>query len=365
MGSVKDLTIIEAPDKERSGRGRFFFSDRYSVFDWGKMPDDIQNKGASLCIISAYLLEKLEEMGIKTHYLGVVEDNEVKKLMDIKTIPTSMEVSLVRVIKPQLPDGRIRLIRRNDLIPSLIRVIIPQVPYGCYDYSCYNHEQANFLIPLEVIYRNYLPEGSSVFKRLSDGQLTIKDMGLTVHPVPGQKLDNPMLDFSTKLETIDRYINPKEAKTIAGLSEHEFQEILRITGVIDNLISEETCKIGLVNEDGKVEFGFDADRQLILVDVLGTPDECRFTFEGLPVSKEVARIFYRNTAWFRDIEKAKKMSSIYWKEMVYVMPEPLPSRLCELISMLYQAVANEMTGRVWFNGVPGLREILKEIKLFL
>ncbi|MFH1096742.1 MAG: phosphoribosylaminoimidazolesuccinocarboxamide synthase [Candidatus Desantisbacteria bacterium] len=340
MGSVKDLTILEATDKEKIGRGRFFFSDRYSVFDWGKMPDDIANKGASLCIISAYLLEKLEEMGIKTHYLGVVEDGEAKRLMNVKTIPTSMEVKLVRIVKPEMPEE-------------------------CYDYSSYTTEQANLLIPLEVIYRNYLPEGSSVFKRLKEGQLTIEDMGLTKDPVPGQKLDNPMLDFSTKLETIDRYISHKEAKTIAGLKENEFQEILKITEMINNLISEETRKIGLVNEDGKVEFGFDADRRLILVDVLGTPDECRFTFEGLPVSKEVARIFYRNTAWFKDIEKAKKMSSIYWKEMVYVMPEPLPLRLCELISMLYQAVANEMTGRVWFEGVPGLREILGEIKLVL
>jgi phosphoribosylaminoimidazole-succinocarboxamide synthase len=338
MGSVKDLIILEMPEEEKIGRGRFFFSDRYSVFDWGKMPDDIQNKGAALCIISAYLLEKLEERGIKTHYLGVVEDDVAKKLVEIETIPSCMEASLVRVIKPEVQNG-------------------------CYDYSCYNHDKTNLLIPLEVIYRNYLPDGSSVFKRLRDRQLTVEDMGLTIDPVPGQKLDPAMIDFSTKLETIDRYINCEEAKNISKLKEEEFCEILRITRVINRLITEEAGRIGLVNEDGKVEFGFDPQRRLILVDVLGTPDECRFTFDGLPVSKEIARIFYRKTTWFQDVEKAKKASSVLWKEMVTTPPPPLPSRLCELISMLYQAVANEMTGRVWFKNIPELKKILEEINL--
>ncbi|HAG08789.1 MAG TPA: phosphoribosylaminoimidazolesuccinocarboxamide synthase, partial [Desulfotomaculum sp.] len=36
MGSVKDLTVQEMPVENKSGRGRFLFSDRYSVFDWGE-----------------------------------------------------------------------------------------------------------------------------------------------------------------------------------------------------------------------------------------------------------------------------------------------------------------------------------------
>jgi len=35
-----------------------------------------------------------------------------------------------------------------------------------YDYSVYTSRLKNFLIPLEIIYRNGLPEGSSVFKKL-------------------------------------------------------------------------------------------------------------------------------------------------------------------------------------------------------
>lgn len=72
MGSVKDLEIVKPPTESESGIGRFHFSDRYSVFDWGEMPDRLSEKGASLCVMGAYCFEKLEEIGIRTHYRGLV-----------------------------------------------------------------------------------------------------------------------------------------------------------------------------------------------------------------------------------------------------------------------------------------------------
>jgi phosphoribosylaminoimidazole-succinocarboxamide synthase len=35
MGSVKDLTVLKKPEGNEAGLGRFVYSDRYSVFDWG------------------------------------------------------------------------------------------------------------------------------------------------------------------------------------------------------------------------------------------------------------------------------------------------------------------------------------------
>ncbi len=144
MGSVKDLVVIEKTEKNKTGRAQFVFSDRYSVFDWGEMPDQIQAKGAAICITTAYFFEKLEEKGIRTHYKGLVEEAEVKRLPELNSPQSRMEMKLLRVLKPH--------IRENT-----------------YDYSIYRAERANFLIPLEVIYRNSLPEGSSVFKRLKEG----------------------------------------------------------------------------------------------------------------------------------------------------------------------------------------------------
>ena len=75
MGSVKDLEVIQKPTEASMGVGRFHFSDRYSVFDWGEMPDQIDAKGAALCLMGAYCFEKLEDAGIKTHYKGLVGPN--------------------------------------------------------------------------------------------------------------------------------------------------------------------------------------------------------------------------------------------------------------------------------------------------
>ena len=73
MGSVKDLEVINKPQKGKMGIGRFHFSDRYSVFDWGEMPDHIDGKGAALCLMGACCFEKLEEKGVRTHYRGLVD----------------------------------------------------------------------------------------------------------------------------------------------------------------------------------------------------------------------------------------------------------------------------------------------------
>ncbi|MEM4702816.1 MAG: phosphoribosylaminoimidazolesuccinocarboxamide synthase, partial [Archaeoglobaceae archaeon] len=78
MGSVKDLIVIKEPS-DGLGEGIFVFSDRYSVFDYGEMPDKIDGKGSSLCLISAFFFEKIEESGIRTHYMGLLEDGKLKR----------------------------------------------------------------------------------------------------------------------------------------------------------------------------------------------------------------------------------------------------------------------------------------------
>lgn len=340
MGSVKDLIVLKKPDNNNPGIGRFIFSDRYSVFDWGEMPNHIKDKGKALCVTGAYFFERLEEIGIKTHYLGVVENEKSKHLPQLNEPSNCMEFKLFRVITPQ---------QKND----------------SYDYSIYRKERTNFLIPLEVIYRNSLPEGANLLKRLKDGKLKLKDIGFERIPLPEEKLKTPLLDVSTKLESTDRYITWKEAEKLTGSTKSEMEEIKRIILSINELITEEVKRIGLFNEDGKMEFGFDEFRDIVLVDVLGTPDECRFTFEGIPMCKEIARIFYRKTSWYKEVEEAKKRNKVNWKKTVDTPPPSLSYRLAELISMVYKDIANEITQRIWFRDTPPLKEIMYEIKDFI
>ena len=336
MGSVKDLVVLKSSTPFKFGTGNFVFSDRYSVFDWGEMPNYIANKGKALCLIGSYFFEKLEDMGIKTHYMGLVENEEVKRLRQLDAPVNTMQVKLVQVIKPKMR-------------------------HGIYDYSVYDQGVSNFLVPLEIIYRNALPEGSSVFKRLINGTLKLETIGLKNIPEPGKGLENPILEVSTKLEATDRYLTWDEAKEIAGINDSETELIKRTTLQINDLITRETERMGLVHEDGKLEYGIDADCQLTLVDVLGTPDECRFAFQGIPVSKEAARIFYRSTTWYAEVEEAKKQDQVRWKELVNSSPPPLPEELEKLISQLYMAFCNELTGVTWF-GTSSLREVLFELK---
>lgn len=339
MGSVKDLKVITPATVHSSGIGLFSFSDRYSVYDWGEMPDMISNKGKALCIIGAFFFEALEKQGISTHYLGLTEEGETKKLADLEKPSNGMQVRLLNVFKPLLTGDT-------------------------YDYSSYHKGMTNYLIPLEIIYRNQLPEGSSVLKRLRNGSLKLGDIGLKEMPSPGTKLFPPIFDVSTKLETTDRYMDWTQAQNISGLSKTDIIELKKKLLLIDSVITDNVSKIGIVNEDGKFEFGMDENRAMIVVDVLGTPDECRFTYEGIPVSKEVVRIWYRKSEWYDRVEKAKKKDKIGWKKLVTRGPEPLPIRMVELISSLYLSFCNELTGRKWFD-TPDLRNTLLEIKNYI
>jgi phosphoribosylaminoimidazole-succinocarboxamide synthase len=346
MGSVKDLEVVKKPTKTRMGVGRFYFSDRYSVFDWGEMPDHIDGKGAALCLMGAYCFERLEEKGIRTHYRGLVDGKgKVLHFNELEKPTNVMEFHLVNVYKPKayVEDGKLK-----------------------YDYSFYTLKLKNFLIPLEIIYRNGLPEGSSVFKRLEQGLVTLEDLGLDHYPKVGERLAKPIFDVSTKFEESDRYLTWREAQQLTGLTDSELEEVKAVLLKVNETITEIAAKADLVNEDGKIELAFDDKRRLMVADVVGTLDECRFTYQGLHVSKEVARIYYRRTEWAREVEQAKQKAREHgiknWKTLVKVQPPKLDPKLKTLISQMYMAAANEMTGKKMFE-VPKLAEIMRSISV--
>lgn len=327
MGSVKDLVIIKEP-KDSLGVGRFIFSDRYSVFDYGEMPDKIEDKGKALCMISAYFFERLEEIEIKTHYIGLVEDEKTKRFDEVDSPVNTMEVKLVRVVKPV--NG---------------------------DYSIFKEFMGNFLIPLEIIYRNSIPEGSSLLRRIKRGEARAVDFGLSKIE-PNMKLEKPIVDFSTKLEDVDRYLSYEEAKGIAGLSDEEFEKLKELVIEVDELITREVSKVGLENDDGKIEVAFDENRNFMVVDAVGTPDECRFSMNGFEVSKELLRKYYRKTEWYERVKAYKGRDG--WREAVGVPPK-LPDSVREGVSNLYRAFCNEVTGKRLFDA-PKLKEVVGELK---
>jgi len=339
MGSVKELVIENAPANLVLGRGTFDFSNDYSVFDWGKMPDKLLFKGRVLCMLGAFNFELMEREGIQTHYLGLDEDGSTKKFKEV--IEPSNEMKVMVIKKPELEFSR-----------------------GKYCYDLFNKKAGrNFLVPLEVIFRNSIPLGSSVRKRFKP-----KDLGLKNRKWPKEniKLKKPMIDFSTKFESKDRYLSEKEALKISNLSEERFEELKKIAATVNKIITKQARKNKMVHEDGKIEL-FCFKDELFVADVAGTFDENRFSFKGMEISKEVIRQHYKRTQpkWVEAIDKAKKKAEEKkksdWKKFVKINPEPLPCELAELVSEMYCAGANTYTGKKLFD-VRDLEKVLKDIE---
>ncbi len=302
MGSVKNLKVIREPAETEEGEGLFEFTDDFSVFDYGKMPDTIPGKGEALCRMASYNFGRLEA---NSHFLGFVKPDKM----------------------------RVRIVRKDGV------------------------GDRNRMVPLEIMFRNELPEGSSVFKRLASGTLSLADIGLKSMPKPGEALPMPMLDVSTKYEATDRYLDWKEASEIARISAAQLVEIKALALEVNGLITSRANAIGLRHADGKIECALDGRGRLMVVDVFGTLDENRFLLGGIHLSKQVLRDHYKSTPWFIELEAAKKAGA---PKREWPAPPRLPKELVKIVSDLYKSTTEAWTGeRVW--RAPAISDVCREL----
>ncbi|WP_121820604.1 phosphoribosylaminoimidazolesuccinocarboxamide synthase [Halostella salina] len=345
MTSVKEFRIEAAATEDELGRGSFVFTDDYSVFDWGKMPDEIPDKGASLCAMGAYNFELLEDAGIPTHYRGVVPagGDDPVPLAEAAEPPREMAIDLTQV--PDLPhEGR------------------------DYDYDAY-HDAAggNYLVPLEIVFRNRVPVGSSLRRRTDPA-----DHGLDFDEWPDEvvDLDEPIVEFSTKYEEGDRYLDRAEADRIAGAASIDDLEAVALE--VNRVVTERADEAGLTHEDGKIECLYygaaaaadgerttgSANGEIRVADVVGTFDENRFSYEGTQISKEVLRQYHKRTQpeWVDAVKTAKaeaeRRDVADWKRLCDARPEPLDDDVVAVARDLYAAGANAYVGRDLFDAPP-------------
>lgn len=340
MTSVKEFRIDREPTADALGEGAFVFTDAYSVFDWGPMPDAVPRKGATLCTMGAFNFELLEDRDVPTHYRGVGgsdSDGEAGPLAARSTPPTEMAIDLTRV--PDLPhDGRE------------------------YDYEAY-HEAGggNYLIPLEVVFRNRVPEGSSLRRRTDPS-----DHGLALEEWPDETVDleEPIVEFSTKYEESDRYLDPEEADRIAGRA--DVGELESLAREVNRIVTERADASGFVHEDGKIECLYH-EGEIRVADVVGTFDENRFSYAGQEVSKEVLRQYHKRTQpdWVAAVGEAKaeaeRRDVADWRPLCAVEPEPLDGDVIDLASELYAAGTNAYTDEDWF-AAPPLEGVVERVR---
>lgn len=384
-GSVKNiLGPIRIPHHQNESKSHesllFEYSDAYSVFDWGRMPDTIDGKGKALAILGAFVFEKLEnpatwqkffkspsfevlvnlspipkdlfcqhfawleQLGLNTHYLGVIsedsEKTEVGKLSERGSkVFNKIAVKKVNVVKPKIVDC---------------------LGKSIYHYSEFLDSPLPKLLPLEVVFRFGCPKGSSFTERAKDyPELFRHDSTTDLNKV---KWNFPIVELFSKLETTDRLLGFSEALAISGLSSSQFNDLLLKTVWVAALLKSLSDSAGLELADGKLEWALDQNSELMLVDSVG-PDELRILKNGYSLSKEFLREYYRKTKWFESLcgakEQAKKQGHTRWKELVMEIPPKLPDEYLILTSQLYRSLTNALTQETWFANAWELDKVVK------
>ena len=291
-GKVKEVYEVSETELE------FRFTDQISVFD-KVIPSLVPHKGETLCRTSAHWFRIAASMGVKTHFLRVLDGDRMR-------------------------------VRRVEIIP---------------DYAKITAKSTGFLIPLEVIARYYV--AGSLHDRLRKGRLRPEDLGFAKghEPKYGDPLPRPFLETTTKLEAVDRELTREEALRISSLSEDEYEALQELVLRIDARLNADVGKRGLLHVDGKKEFAFDGERELMVIDTFGTADEDRFwdlaayeRGEQVELSKEFVRQHYRQTGYHAKLLAAREQG----------LPEPdippLPAGVLKEVSDLYVALFERLTG---------------------
>lgn len=294
IGKVKKVFEIEG-----SNELEFLFTDNISVFD-KVIPTKIPNKGESLCKTSTFWFEGATKLGIQSHFIS-------------NPSPNRMRVKKVDIIN---------------------------------DYSMINNSTKNYLIPLEFICRYYV--AGSLHNRLQKGIIKPSAIGFPDNTdlQYGAELPEPFIEVTTKLEPVDRSLSKNEALKISGLTQNEYEHICETILKLDTTINTEIKSRGLIHVDGKKEFAFDSERDLMLIDTFGTADEDRFwdrvkyeEGEFVELSKEYVRQHYKQTSYYKSLSDARDNG----------LPEPdippLEENVVKEVSKLYIKLYEKITGQ--------------------
>lgn len=345
-GSVKDLYRTD------DHKMIFLFSDRYSVFDWGEMPDHLTYKGQSLTRIAhlffnllsdshfwrtldnglitseSLLFERFCVHGLPHHYIGpVLKDGSPS---EVENEVCGLKVEEVKVLRPVYTKETHK-----------------------YNYSEYQSQPTDALVPLEMIFRFGITEGSSILERAQDHDY-LASLGLSASDlVPNAVFESPIIEFSTKLEERDRYLTYVQAQDISGMTNEEWSELLETVALVGLAIKKIWSMANINCIDGKIEMAFmtgENHRQFKLVDSIG-PDELRLQYNGIELSKECLRTYYRkDREWFSSLKTAKlkadERGEKDWKKIALEIhpngPLPLPKNMKTTIEMLYRSLCKEL-----------------------
>ena len=201
-----NTVLIQYEDKVTAGNGR--------------KVDFPEGKGKVCCEISKILFEKMEESGIKTHYLSMPPHG------------------VVVILDPR----KVMCCKKVDIVP--IEVIVRNVCAG------------------SIVRQTTLEEGKIINWPLVEWYL--KD----------DEKDDPLL-------TTDRIM-------LMGYGHELLQEMERVAREVNSILKTIFREMDLTLVDFKLEFGYDANKNLLLADEL-SPDGMRLWRNGESFDKDLFR----------------------------------------------------------------------------
>jgi phosphoribosylaminoimidazole-succinocarboxamide synthase len=380
-GSVKNLRVVEKPSPTEPGIYLFEYTDDYSIFDWGKMPDPLAGKGQAMATLTAFFFEeleapstweelersscwqsipdqefrdslvnsplfsKLQKEGLRTHYRCLRDSQGTPTRISQLREPTNIvEVDAVNIVKPE----RIEISGR-----------------AVWDYTVFRPGMDLFLIPVENVFRYGIPRGSSLLERLEESPDYHLTLGLQEKPKEGDWLPRPILEYFTKLEPQDRHLTLEQSFNYAGLNQHEYIEKDMLVYLVSLYLIDRFARAGIEIWDGKFEFIRMGG--LVLADAIG-PDELRCVKDGVQISKEPIRQYHKlNQAdWYDKTREAKKEDPENWvqicKDRYHSEPEPMDPRFRTLCEHMYQSLTNAVTGTEWFPEALPLHDVIGGLK---
>jgi phosphoribosylaminoimidazole-succinocarboxamide synthase len=426
QGSVKN--VWQSP--EGDDKLWFEYTDDYSVFDWGKMPDTIARKGASLACLGAFFFEAMAaptfwqklktapalkkfdqdwlaqrfehsvysgkdgliQAGLPSHFLRLTDGSAGKlSLLQLEGRDHKKVYSEIHGETDGKTDGKtlgndhgkkqeplfLEVKEAKVGHPNRHTVLGKELYFYPTSSLVKDSTSGLALIPLEIVFRFGMPEGSSLKSRLIKNPAYLSELGLTEMPSEGQWFAHPVLEFFTKLETKDRLLSFQEASTMAGLTAEHFENMVELSLAIALALYVIFGDKGIELWDGKVEMLLDgraksAARSILLADSIG-PDELRLLYKGQHLSKEIIRIYYRGSKWEKAVKESQEICQqkgiADWKEYCHkhygLSPEPLSHSFKAAIDKLYCVLLNHVSGVTVFDECPDIDSFLLELKTAL
>lgn len=258
-GSSKDVIIRPGP------KGRLVdlkFTKRFSVFDVGAVPYEIEEMDEFRHRIATRNFEVLKGASIQTHFIA--SDPE--------------------------------------------RHIITVMPFNIYQINVHFDEARGRIIPLEIIDRQEVTQ-PLLDRAKNNPELLSKMTARVAGPlIVGAKFTTPLIECTTKFEAIDRRLSDNEAITIARLGYTSYYDLCDFVARASTVLTDFFRSCGYNRLDGKWEIAITYDGPRFVVVDSYSPDEMRLIGQdGRSYDKDPLRLWYRATfpKWIRALDDAK------------------------------------------------------------